>query len=113
VRAVFYAGRSQYTRLLKSGVRIFECQGTVLHAKSVQVDGVWATVGSANLDMRSFRLNDEVNLFVLGRRFARECHEVFVADLARSEEVQLERWRKRPWLDKLRERFYRLFRRWL
>ncbi len=110
VRAIFYAGRSQYSRLLKAGVRIFECQGTVLHAKSVQVDAVWGTVGSANMDMRSFRLNDEVNVFVLGRSFARDLQRTFASDLERSTEVTRDQWQRRPWLDKLRERFYRLFR---
>ncbi|MCG3178160.1 MAG: Major cardiolipin synthase ClsA [Phycisphaerae bacterium] len=113
VAAVFHAGRSNYSRLLKAGIHIYECQGTVLHAKTLQVDDVWGTVGSANLDMRSFRLNDEVNVFVLGRSFARQLHWMFESDLARSREITLEQWKRRPWLDKLKERFFRLFRRWL
>jgi len=63
---VFHAGRSHYGRLLRSGVRIFERQGLILHAKTVLIDGVWATVGSTNLDWRSFLHNHELNAVVLG-----------------------------------------------
>ncbi|MDD4891316.1 MAG: cardiolipin synthase [Phycisphaerae bacterium] len=113
VRAIYYAGRSHYAALLRAGVRIFECQRTVLHAKSIQIDGLWSTVGSYNLDLRSFRLNDEVSVLALGREFAGQMHQAFLADLSRSTRVTADQWRRRPWIQRFRERFYRLFRWWL
>ena len=113
VRAIYYTGRSHYAGLLRAGVRIFECLGTVLHAKTMQVDDLWATVGSANLDLRSYRLNEEANLFVVGRPFADQLTRAFRADLARSREITLEQWKRRPRTERAREWFYRLFRAWM
>ena len=67
----------------------------MLHAKSLVVDGVWSAVGSVNFDNRSFQLHDEVTLCVQSEEFARELHEVFEADLEKSEELEVERWEKR------------------
>jgi cardiolipin synthase len=63
----FHAGRSHYTRLLKSGVKLYELGGTVLHAKTAVIDGVWSTVGSTNMDLWSFLRNEEVNAVILSR----------------------------------------------
>jgi cardiolipin synthase A/B len=68
--AIFHLGRSHYTRLLKAGVEIHERQGAVMHAKTAVIDGVWSTIGSSNLDWRSFLHNDEINAVVLGGEFA-------------------------------------------
>lgn len=81
------AGRFVYPQLLRSGVRIFEYQPAVLHAKTVVVDGAWALVGSANFDFRSFSLNFELGALVFDRDFAARLEERFVADLAESREV--------------------------
>jgi phosphatidylserine/phosphatidylglycerophosphate/cardiolipin synthase-like enzyme len=74
-RVVLYAGRAQYTELLKAGVRIYERLNTILHAKTAVVDGVWSTVGSTNLEMWSFIYNDELNAIVLGTDFAKNMEE--------------------------------------
>ncbi|MGV3590596.1 MAG: cardiolipin synthase [Gammaproteobacteria bacterium] len=95
---VFHAGRAKYGRLLRAGVRIFERQDVLLHAKTAVIDGVWSTVGSANLDWRSFADNDEVNAVVIGRDFAMQMQDVFDTDLAASQEIDPKRWKWRsPW----------------
>lgn len=83
------AGRFFYGNLLRSGVRIFEYQPAVLHAKTVVVDGSWALVGSANLDFRSFSLNFELGALVFDRAFAALLEERFTKDLADSRPVTL------------------------
>ncbi len=89
------ASRHLYGRLLEAGVRIFEMQGRTLHAKTAAIDGVYASVGSFNLDHWSDRRNLEVNVSVLDRRLAGALERDFEGDLAISEEVRLERWRRR------------------
>ena len=105
------AGRSSYNRLLSEGVRIFEYQPTMLHAKCLVVDGVWSSIGSVNFDNRSFQLNDEATLCVQSRHFAQQLTEVFEKDLAQSEEFQLERWKKRPPRQRALEQVGRIIRR--
>ncbi|MFN7990252.1 MAG: cardiolipin synthase [Thermoanaerobaculia bacterium] len=83
------AGRFFYGTLLRSGVRIFEYQPAVLHAKTVVVDGSWALVGSANLDFRSFTLNFELGALVFDRGFAALLERRFAQDLVESREVTL------------------------
>jgi cardiolipin synthase A/B len=111
--AIFHLGRSYYTKLLRSGVRIYERSGAVMHAKSACIDGVWSTIGSTNLDWRSFLHNTEVNAVILGVNFAGEMGAMFAEDLAESEEILLEQWRHRSWLLKVQERFARLGAYWL
>lgn len=111
--AIFHLGRSYYTKLLRSGVRIYERSGAVMHAKSACIDGVWTTIGSTNLDWRSFLHNDEVNAVILGVSFAAEMSAMFAEDLGESEEILLEEWRHRSWLLKAQERFARLGAYWL
>jgi cardiolipin synthase len=78
------AGRSYYPELLDAGVKIYEHHPGILHAKTMVVDGAWSTVGSANMDIRSFRLNYEVNALVWGREFAEQVENIFLDDLAGS-----------------------------
>lgn len=85
------AGRSFYDELLEAGCRIFEYQPVMLHAKTMTVDGCWGTAGSANMDMRSFRLNFEVNLVVYGEAFARRLEDIFLRDLERAREILRDR----------------------
>jgi cardiolipin synthase len=106
--AVFHLGRSYYTELLKGGVQIYERRGAVLHSKTVCIDGVWSTVGSTNLDWRSFLLNDEINAVILGRAFAGQMEAMFDDDLAESDPILLEQWEQRPVGLKLKERLARI-----
>ncbi|PIQ50768.1 MAG: cardiolipin synthase [Comamonadaceae bacterium CG12_big_fil_rev_8_21_14_0_65_59_15] len=100
---VFHAGRAHYATLLAAGVQIFERQGALLHAKTAVIDGVWSTVGSTNLDWRSFLDNDEVNAVVLGRDFAAQMQRMFDNDLAASQQIDPQAWADRPLQFKFRE----------
>ncbi len=106
-----YAGRAFFTRLLRRGVRIFNYQGIMLHAKSYVFDGCWSIVGSANLDFQSLRWNDEGNVGILDEEFAAEMSGVFEEDLKNSEEIKLDDWTQRSSLEKIKERFSVIFRR--
>ncbi|TPN37535.1 cardiolipin synthase B [Mesorhizobium sp. B1-1-6] len=87
--------------LLKAGVRIFEFQPTMYHPKLLIVDDVWTSFGSANLDERSLRLNDEATLNVYGRDFAKTQIDLFSQDLARSRQISLGEWEARPLTEKI------------
>jgi cardiolipin synthase len=104
VPIVRHAGRFYYNRLLRRGIRLFEYQPTMMHAKTMVVDGIWSTIGSSNFDERSFRLNDEVNVNIYDAGIAAQMEQMFFEDLARSEEVEPRSWVKRPWLDRVKER---------
>ncbi len=102
------AARSYYPALLRGGVRVFEFQPSMLHSKTVVVDGRWGLVGSANMDIRSFRLNFELGALVLGRDFARRMEQRFLADVAQSVEVTAEALRAQGWWARLRDGAARL-----
>jgi cardiolipin synthase len=89
------AGRAVYEQLLEAGARIFEYRPTMLHAKTLVVDGVWSSVGSVNFDNRSFQLHDEATLSVWSEEFASLLRESFEADLGRSDEIESERFAER------------------
>ncbi len=110
---VFHAGRRSYDRLLRAGVKIFERRGVILHSKTALIDGVWATVGSTNLDWRSFLHNYELNAVVLGLGFGRQVQAMFDKDLAASDEITLEQWRRRTLDMRLKELFARAWEYWL
>jgi len=97
------ASRGLWGELLKAGVQIHEYLPTMLHCKLMVVDGLMASVGSANFDVRSFRLNDEANLNIYDAAFAVRQTEVFEADLKQSRRVTLQTWRARPFTEKLHE----------
>jgi cardiolipin synthase len=107
------AGRSFYDVLLEGGVRIFERQGTLLHSKTAIVDGVWSTIGSTNLDWRSFLHNDELNAVILGREFAAEMQAMFDNDLAASKEIEPAAWSRRSPARRLKEWTARIWQFWL
>jgi cardiolipin synthase len=111
--AIFYLGRSYYTQLLRGGVKIYELRGAVMHAKTGCIDGVWSTIGSTNLDSRSFLLNDEINAVILGRGFAAQMEAMFAADLTESDAITLDRWQHRSWMLRLKERMARIGAYWL
>ncbi|MCW5654244.1 cardiolipin synthase [Hydrogenophaga sp.] len=110
---VFHAGRAHYERLLRAGVRLFERQGVVLHSKTGLIDGVWATVGSTNLDWRSFLHNHELNAVILGADFGAQVQAMFERDLAASQEITLAQWQRRPLDLRFLEGFSRLWEYWL
>jgi cardiolipin synthase len=97
------ASRAKWGPLLEAGVKIYEYQPTLYHTKVMVVDDCWVSVGSTNLDNRSFRLNDEANLNVLDNQFAREQARVFAEDRAHSRPVTLQEWRHRPITERLEE----------
>jgi cardiolipin synthase A/B len=93
------ASRSQFGELLEAGIEIYEYQAGLLHAKTMTVDGMWATIGSTNLDTRSFVLNDEVNAVVYHNQVVGQLEKVFADDLTYSRKIDLEEWRNRGYLD--------------
>jgi len=89
------ASRSEFGRLLKGGVLIYEYRPALLHAKTMVIDGIWATVGSTNLDHRSFALNEELNVVVYDSNVAHRLEHVFQRDLANSRQVTYQDWSHR------------------
>lgn len=100
---VLHAGRSHYQRLLDAGVQLHELQDAVLHAKTAVIDGVVSTVGSSNMDWRSFVANEEVNAVVFGEDFGDAMTRMFRRDVAVSTRITPEAWAARPWSQRLRE----------
>ncbi len=110
---VFHAGRGYYAQLLRGGVKIYERRGVILHSKTALIDGVWATVGSTNLDWRSFLHNYELNAVVLGAEFGKQMQAMFDTDLAASDAITLEQWNRRGLDLRLQELFARAWEYWL
>ena len=110
---VFHAGRRYYSRLLRAGVKIYQRRGVILHSKTVLIDGVWATVGSTNLDWRSFLHNQEINAVVLGPEFGSQVKAMFAKDLAASDEITREQWRRRGLGLRIKEIFAQTWQYWL
>lgn len=97
------AGRSFYGRLLHAGVRIHECHDAILHAKTAVIDGVWSTVGSSNMDWRSFLHNAEINAIGVDRKLGAQLEQQYFDDLARSRPVTLDQWKARRLTHRLGE----------
>ncbi|HSI21624.1 MAG TPA: cardiolipin synthase [Methylophilaceae bacterium] len=110
---VFYASRSYYDEILSAGVKIYERQDALLHAKTALIDGVWSTIGSTNLDWRSFTNNHEINAVVLGQEFGAQMQAMFEKDLEASKLITLESWRKRSLAARIKEQAARVWARWL
>ncbi|NWF75257.1 MAG: hypothetical protein HXY53_01550 [Nitrospirae bacterium] len=106
-----YAGRAFYTKLLKAGVEIYNYQGEILHAKTAIFDGVWSIIGSANLDFQSLRRNDEGNVGIIDESFGKQMTDIFYEDLRHSIKITLDHWLKRPFIEKIKEKFFTIFRR--
>jgi cardiolipin synthase len=98
------AGRRNFGELLQAGIEIYEYQPGLLHSKTMVVDGRWATVGSTNLDHRSFALNDELNVAVYDAGFAASIERAFTADVATAKRMTYEGWQARG----LKARLYEL-----
>jgi cardiolipin synthase len=110
---VFYAGRSHYRALLDAGVKLYERRDAFLHAKTVVIDGVWSTVGSANLDWRSFALNYELNAVILGSDFGGQMEALFQKDIEAATQITPEQWSERGAKERFMETVSPLFQRWL
>ena len=110
---VFYASRSYYDELLRANVKIYEHQVALLHAKTALIDGVWSTVGSTNLDWRSFVNNQEINAVMLGQDFGAQMQKLFENDLASSKQITLKQWRKRSLGARIKEQSARVWARFL
>ena len=105
---VLYAGRSFQDELLEAGVRVFELDGIMLHAKALTMDGEFSTVGSANMDQRSFRLNFESNVFFYDARVARQLEGDFLARCDQATEITVDTRRNIPTWQRLLEGFARI-----
>jgi cardiolipin synthase len=103
------AGNAMYRELLEAGVRIYEYQGAMIHAKTFVVDGRWSVIGSANMDIRSRELNLENVLGILDDGFAREIEETFMEDVGHAREITLEDWEGRSAWHHVREAFWGMF----
>ncbi len=101
---VRHASRADWGELLKAGASIYEFQPTMFHCKTIIVDSQLVSVGSTNFDNRSFRLNDEANLNVYDKAFAKRLEDVFEQDIKRSRQVTYEAWKQRPLRQKITER---------
>jgi cardiolipin synthase len=113
VGIMLYAARSFYSELLAAGIKVYERKAALLHAKTAVIDGVWSTIGSTNLDIRSFMHNDEINAVVLNADFAAQMEALFQRDIASSHEVTAEEWRERGLGERMKEWGVRLFQYWL
>jgi cardiolipin synthase A/B len=108
VLSTLFAARSSYDELLRAGIRIFEYEPTMMHAKTFVADGRWAAIGSMNMDNRSLRLNDETNLLVYDEAIGAWLERIFAADLASAREVTAEQRLRRPWSHRVLEAGARL-----
>jgi cardiolipin synthase len=95
-RLVRKASQAHFGRPLEAGVKIYEYGPAWLHAKTMVVDGLWVSIGSANLDNRSFALNNELNLAFLDRRLAARLREIFEQDVKYSRQVTYADWQRHP-----------------
>jgi len=105
-----WAAHGLYGKLLEAGIHIHEYQPTMMHCKVMVIDGIWCSMGSANFDDRSFRLNDEANLNVFSEDLAREQTALIDADIAQSRRMVLKKWRSRKFGRRVNERLALLLR---
>lgn len=103
VKSTWLAGRARYEELLSAGVRIFEYKPTMMHAKTLTVDGAWAAVGSMNADNRSLSLNEETVLLMCDTGAAETLERQFMDDIQFATEIRLEEFRQRGRIDRIKE----------
>jgi cardiolipin synthase len=101
----YSTSRSHYGPLLLGGVQVFEYRASLMHAKTIVVDGVWSTIGSTNFDNRSFAFNQEINLTIYDSGMAHRLEEIFQEDLKYSQQITYEQWRSRSVFERLIEFF--------
>jgi cardiolipin synthase len=112
-RFILYTSRAHYTELLKAGVKLYELDDRMLHAKTAVIDGLWSTVGSSNLDYLSFLHDDEANAVIMGSDFGQQMEDLFQLDLSHAQLIDLGKWKRRSVLERMKEKFFSLFRYWL
>jgi cardiolipin synthase A/B len=105
-----WAAQGLYGALLEAGIQIYEYQPTMMHCKVLVIDGAWSSVGSANFDDRSFRLNDEANLNVFSEELARQQIQLIDEDIRQSRRMVLKKWRGRALGRRVNERLALLLR---
>ena len=103
VKTTWYAGRALYEKLLAGGVKIYEYQPTMMHAKTIVVDGLWSAMGSMNFDNRSIAFNNESQILALDAGIGQQMDQIFLNDLQYAKEIKLEEFKKRPWTGKVLE----------
>ena len=106
-QSVRYASHDSYDELLAGGVKIYEYQPTFIHTKAMTIDGSWSVFGSANMDNRSRKLNQEVVIGISDKKFGAAMQMVFSNDIAHAEQMDLTEWRKRSIWQHIRENFDR------
>jgi len=97
------ASRSQFGTLMEAGIEIHEYQAGLLHAKTMTIDGIWATIGSTNLDTRSFALNDEINAVLYNKEIVGQMEKIFSEDLTYSRKIDYAQWKGRGFFNRLLE----------
>jgi cardiolipin synthase A/B len=97
VKTTLWAGRSRYEELLKGGIRLYEYQPTMMHAKTFIIDGIWGSIGSMNFDNRSLAFNNESNFVFMDQQLGAQMDSTFMDDLTRAKEITLPEFQKRPW----------------
>jgi cardiolipin synthase len=107
---VYLSARELYGELLKAGVKIFEYQPNMMHAKLLLVDDRWVSHGSTNVDERSFFINDELNVSISDFDLASKMEQFLISSFANSLNVTFDRWRRRPLLQRIQGRIGLLFR---
>ncbi len=110
---VIDAGRAFYDELLAAGVKIHEMQVNVLHAKAAVIDGNWSTIGSSNIDRRSFLHNYELNVVVIDEPFGQEMENAFREDIRNSRQISQPSWGERPLVARFKQWFARRWAYWL
>ena len=103
------ASRAHWGEMLQKGIEIYEYQPTMIHVKQTIVDDYWVSIGSANMDNRSFRINDEANLNVMDSAFAADQIRLFEQDLKRSRQITYKLWQKRSLWEQIGDAFSTLF----
>ena len=109
VTAVWHAARKLYGRLLEAGIQLYEWQGSMLHAKTAVIDGRWCTIGTYNLDSRSFRFNLEVIAAIEDAAVASAMERRFAQDLGNTKAVSHSEWRARPISARMMDDFFYRF----
>ena len=113
IQMMVHASRFHYEPLLEAGARIFEYAGPMLHSKTMVVDGVWSTVGSSNIDYRSFIHNDEANAIIIGHAFGAKMERMFLDDVSNAREITRKAWAQRSWTDRMRQRGAVMLKYWI